>query len=602
MKILPSSMLEMKEKLWDTIKRFPATFIVIIFATTIGLTLANHIFWYKFDEPIAKLLLTSFIAYALSVSAYLFAEWNWKERQLWTILQIPVLLFSIWFYFWLGAELGNFENFVFFTMTLIWIIASLFFSPYIKNLFKPEYKENSFYTYFYSIATVFLISTILGIILVILWAIWIFAVETLFDIWISDDTLLNWIVLATIFITPSFALNKVPSKESFSESYFNENMFFSFLIKYIALPFVYLYFIILYTYSIKVLLDFSNWPHWEVSWMVIWFSIFGYLTYIFSYIFDNKSNFISKTRAYFPFVVIPQIFMLFYAIYLRIAQYDLTVNRYFVVIFWVWLLLISVYYAISKEKRLHFVVSTLTLFTIIFSIWPWSVYSLPETRQYERLINNLEKANILVDWEIIPLKDYYDIDKKLSKEIYSWIEFVCKFSECEKIKELFKWHYDNNLEGSYSITYGIAESIKVKSYFKNDYLGRETIRLYKKYNWIYNEVPYDIAWYSYLVEINNYNYDNKYQGDKSRVAKIDWNKVYIKIPWEDIMVIDISEWLNKVWQISNNWTLTEFSEWGLSFEAKDSKIYLNNLTIKNPKLNPWENIKAKNASWYILIK
>jgi hypothetical protein len=39
----------------------------------------------------------------------------------------------------------------------------------------------------------------------------------------------------------------------------------------------------------------------------------------------------------------------------------------------------------------------LTLFTVIISVGPWSVYQLPESRQLERLKNNLIEANILQD-------------------------------------------------------------------------------------------------------------------------------------------------------------------------------------------------------------
>jgi hypothetical protein len=140
------------------------------------------------------------------------------------------------------------------------------------------------------------------------------------------------------------------------------------LIKYIATPFIYVYFIILYAYTIKVLSNFGDWPKGEVSWMVIGFSIFGYIIYIFSYIFEEKNNFIKSFRTFFPFVVIPQIFMLFYAIYLRIAQYDITVNRYIVVIFGIWLFAISLYYVFSRKKYLAIIPFLLTTFTIIISI------------------------------------------------------------------------------------------------------------------------------------------------------------------------------------------------------------------------------------------
>jgi len=47
--------------------------------------------------------------------------------------------------------------------------------------------------------------------------------------------------------------------------------------------------------------------------------------------------------------------MLFYAIYLRIAQYDLTINRYLVIAFGIWLIVLSVFLIFSKEKRIAYI-------------------------------------------------------------------------------------------------------------------------------------------------------------------------------------------------------------------------------------------------------
>jgi hypothetical protein len=79
----------------------------------------------------------------------------------------------------------------------------------------------------------------------------------------------DWIIIACSFLAPVFALTQLPAHDSFLEDHFNENVFFSFLVKYIAIPFISLYFIILYTYSAKVLVNFSEWPKGEVSWLVI---------------------------------------------------------------------------------------------------------------------------------------------------------------------------------------------------------------------------------------------------------------------------------------------------------------------------------------------
>jgi uncharacterized membrane protein YiaA len=170
------------------------------------------------------------------------------------------------------------------------------------------------------------------------------------------------------------------------------NKFFSFLIRFVATPFIYIYFFILYAYTVKVLLNFSDWPKGMISWMVIGFSTFGYLTYIFSLAYEDENRIVRIFRKYFPIVVIPQIGMLAYAIGLRISQYDLTMNRYFVVVFGLWLLGVSIYLIASQRKSLVSITASLAIISLLISVGPWSVYSLPLYRQYDRLTENLEKA------------------------------------------------------------------------------------------------------------------------------------------------------------------------------------------------------------------
>ena len=206
------------------------------------------------------------------------------------------------------------------------------------------------------------------------------------------------------------------------------------MIRFIATPFIVLYFIILYAYSAKVLLNFQDWPKGMISWMVVGFSTFGYLTYIFSKPYEDSSA-ITIFRKFFPFVVPAQILMLGYAIYLRIAQYDLTMNRYFVVIFGVWLAIISLYYNVSKKKSLTVIAASLTAIALIISVGPWSVYRLPLTRQYNHLIRNLEAAGMMKDGVI--MKKPKQLEVSLENDIYSEIQYICGYSRCEKIKSLF---------------------------------------------------------------------------------------------------------------------------------------------------------------------
>jgi uncharacterized membrane protein YccF (DUF307 family) len=85
--------------------------------------------------------------------------------------------------------------------------------------------------------------------------------------------------------------------------------------------------------------------------------------------------------------------MLLYAIYLRINQYDITVNRYLIVVFGLWLLVTSLYFIFSKKKNIIAIPALLVLFIIVISIIPkYNIYTFPEDRQLTRLKTNLEKA------------------------------------------------------------------------------------------------------------------------------------------------------------------------------------------------------------------
>ncbi|MDR0860692.1 MAG: DUF4153 domain-containing protein [Candidatus Peribacteria bacterium] len=232
------------------------------------------------------------------------------------------------------------------------------------------------------------------------------AVDMLFRVDVGNSYAHRAIFALSLF-TPLVCLTKIPQKNQEADPEFSVNGFVSFVIKYVLLPFIVIYFVILYVYSANVLIHISERPQGEVSRLVIAFSIFGYLTYLLSYFF-KEIGIVKRIRKVFPFVVIPQLFMLFYAIYLRIAQYDLTTNRYLVVIFGVWLLVISLYFILSKKKALLFIPACLAVFSAVFSFGPRGVFELPVHRQLVRLEKNLEKAGMLVNGEITPVEGELD--------------------------------------------------------------------------------------------------------------------------------------------------------------------------------------------------
>lgn len=415
--------------------RFPIASLIVIILTGFLFYVVNA----ESDSMILMRIILSMIAtFFLSIGVTLaFEGRKIVHQELW---QFAPLIYGILFFVTMNPLTNDWmlDSITYFILHLVGFIGLLFFVPYWGNLFYKQEQSAQYTNYFSRVAWTLLMSLIVGGSLVALGFIAISSVVALFDLstLVQESKLYgNWAILALSLVAPLYCLINLPEVFDVEKRHYEINRFFSFLIRYIATPFIVIYFIILYAYSAKVLLNFQDWPKGMISWMVVGFSSFGYLTYIFSIPYEEESSVISFFRKYFPYAVPAQILMLAYAIYLRIAQYDLTMNRYFVVIFGCWLALISLYYIVSQKKSLTIIAASLTSIVLIISVGPWSVYRLPLVRQYNHLVHNLTAAGMYRDG-VVSKKDGI-LDAASENDIYSEIEYICEYSHCEKIKSLF---------------------------------------------------------------------------------------------------------------------------------------------------------------------
>lgn len=67
------------------------------------------------------------------------------------------------------------------------------------------------------------------------------------------------------------------------------------------------------------------------------------------------------------------------------------------------------------------------------------VSTLPESRQYNLFIKNLETAKIFTKLKKLFHQKSFRYKKQiLSIKIYDWIDYLCDFENCRKLKTLFK--------------------------------------------------------------------------------------------------------------------------------------------------------------------
>ena len=491
---------------------------------------------------VTSLILTFFLSLGLTIYR---EQKELKNTYAWVITSLFPLIYG-GLYYWSFAYRASFEvqSATFFLLHMVGFLSCIFFTPFIIKG-KKDSRNIQYSNYFTHVSWTLLMSVITGVALFILGSIALWSIQALFDFrdFTHYDKLYGyWATFALALIAPYYALSHFPRAEKIEEKNYESNAFFVFLIKYVMTPFVFIYFLILYVYSIKVLINFSDWPKGIISWLVIGFSTLGYITYIYAKPQGESVRYVAIFRTYFPILVLPQILMLAYAIYLRINQYGLTMNRYFVVAFGLWLTGISLYYTFSNRKNLIAIPLSLALISLSISIGPWSVFSLPYQDQYNKLIQHLTEAKILQNNTIMPLAKGDDISRELSNSIASEIEYLCDFNNCEGIKKLFRVQtakieekslkdWKNEIHQTwaiyreaniYQITQGIKEEIKVQRYYGEVYGTPEEPYFY--YNTMSKTYPFwaplDIRGYSKLItiySIDQWNSVQDYIGDRIRV-------------------------------------------------------------------------------------
>ena len=446
----------------------------------------------------------------------------------------------------------------------------------------------------------------------------IFATGTLFDIpkYVTGKMVGDWTVLALVLSTPFFALASVPAKSTFDSSKYVETAFFSFLVKYVAIPFVTVYLLILYAYTAKVLANFSEWPKGEVTWMVIGFSFFGYLAYAFSYGLEKEFAFVKKFRKALPLAIMPQVAMLAYAIYLRLAQYDLTANRYFVVVFGVMLLALSAYFAFSKGKRLVAIPMAVVGFAVAVSVGPWSVFSLPAARQEAKIVHNLEIAGMMAHGKIVA--PAVPLSRELSIEIYEGADYLVDYEGTTALKGIFPEQYakaDKEARETYDKNASSLGTSDGMRYAKRAYRGPDRYRLFEllkddlgikaKYSWgdvdedgittyraMDSDAPFDVRGYSEMRKFSVNSYDADSKGAHYDMDTMKFSLVTATGRNE----IDLAPFVAKLSQSQEGSPQRDVPNSYLVHETGDYKFVFESFAVKNPKA---QDPDKRSRYWYV---
>lgn len=382
-----------------TLRRFPAVLAVAAIGTVAALILAGNQ-----EEPIAweqmliRLLMSAALGISLLIALTVTAERRATPRWLPPAAQLGGVFLLAAYFFTLPRVISTAGEVHILRFVLLLLGSHLLVSalPFSAG------KDGGAFWEFNK--TLFLRVLTAGLYTLVLYAglaVALLAVQNLFGLSVPEARYLQlWILLVGMFATWMFlaGVPRDPGTAAREQAYPKALKVFT---QYVLIPIVLIYLVILYAYTVKIILDWE-WPVGWVAYLVLGFSITGLFSMLVVHpVLDQPGNgFIRAFARRYVVALLPMLVLLHLAIWRRISEYGITERRYFVLALAVWLTGVVLYLLLSRKKSIRVIPASLCVLAFGVSFGPWGAFAVSERSQVARLTEYLTAQGILVEGKV----------------------------------------------------------------------------------------------------------------------------------------------------------------------------------------------------------
>lgn len=529
--------------------RYPLTLISALIGVTIGIYLVEYESVTPNIFPLINVMLCSAIGIPLFFCIEVFTDKNNYNKRFRLFFNLGGIILLGLLFLTLPTSEQTFNTSVPYVRYAIYNLAIhllVSFAPFIKS------KEiNGFWQYnkllFIRLLTSAVYSGFLFVGIVLALA----SLNILFDVKVNEKLYAEiWIFIVGFFNTWFFVagmpknFNELDQVEEYPKG-------LKIFTQYILLPLLGLYLIILYSYGIKII-SLWDWPKGIVSYLITCVAVLGIFNFLLMHPYAKQegNGWIKWTTKAYYFILVPLVVMLFIAISMRLNDYGITINRYIIYLLGIWLSLVCIYFIIGKTN-IKFIPVSLFTAIVLMSFGPWSMFSVSEKSQSNRLKHILEENNFLKDGKLVN-EQTITIDTNYNKEIFtpqnqellndslkneikSILDYLDDHHGFNSIEEWYTQDFDNQIEVhnlkkerwqriNEAEVYMRALGLDYRHYYTTD-------NNYISYSTNSQDQLINIKGYDYETRINGYYYNrNEFNKDENLVTpfSVDSNRYELK--------------------------------------------------------------------------
>lgn len=515
-------------------------------------------------------------------------------------LEIAGVAFLIGFYFILPAKEKDFTEVYGYIIAVTALLSHLLVS-FVAFLNRDrelrfwQYNKNLFINIF--LTAVFTGVFTGGVELAIL------AVDKLFDFNFSDrlytDTFYVLAIFGSCFIFLLFNERGLDHLEKDGKY----PVILKFFTQFVLIPLLFIYLIILYFYSFKILI---NWelPRGWVSYLILAYSIVGILALLLVHPLkeDHTKSWVRIFSKLFYFTIIPLIILLFTAIFTRILEYGYTEPRYFVLLLALWLLSVVIYFIVSRKPTVKYIPVSLFLFGVFALIFPYfNAFGVAKRSQKTELLKLLQENKILVNGRI-------DFQKKVTDTLVSEIADKFEFLAKRKQKDFLIHLVPDKNQKQLTADIESVDFWAVSDHIKNSFTrtDKTTASQHERLTILSENKVISIGDYNYMIGLNRYNYNKETReinGDHFNIIENRNNNSILKVVLNSREELDFTPAINQLIESYKNKTGTvKLPE--ISIENNlgkyHLKLVLSSITREKNPYNKSENVYFDDA--VLLIK